>query len=66
MPPRVLKPGCPYNVAHLGELEITGIITIASSQSVCVPALGRLMIVLILLKTIEEIINSFNKVLKLK
>ncbi len=30
------------------------------------PALGRLMVDLILLKTIEEIINSFNKVLKLK
>jgi len=31
-----------------------------------VPALGHLMVDLILLKTIEEIINSFNKVLKLK
>lgn len=30
-PPRVLKPGFAHNVARLGELEITGIITIDSS-----------------------------------
>jgi hypothetical protein len=46
--------GVAHNVAHLGELEIIGIITIASSQSVCVPALGRLTVCLLLLKTIEE------------
>jgi hypothetical protein len=58
--------GVAHNVAHLGELEIIGIITIASSQSVCVPALGRLMISLLLLKTIEGIIYSSSHFLKLK